>query len=278
MSSALYFNIQITIGIIGFLCDLFLFCTIIAFENLNSRFHYNLLKHWCCIDGSYLATLTLSKLFLYNISYDVYVTSCTLLTIVSMLFVTNYIILLFIAIDWTLSVYKHSFSEKLRNKKNALIANFYLLTIFMMCFNVRICVYPQEKYNDVYNLITTVQYFVFLTVLILIAVTHKIKSKRNLDLKKYNTFPLKLSLFGFLTWSVQFVVILLSLCGLIQISMEIAYFYSSLGMSTSIVYLILCLTCDKMYRDCLQYMCGCKAYDELINNGANRPLEFRDRP
>lgn len=272
MSSQIYANIQITLGITAFIFDLFLFCTIVAFRNLNSCFHYNLLKHWCCINGSYLALLTLSQLFLYNISYDTTVTSCTLLTIIDVLFFINYLILILIAIEWMFFIYKRDFFAKMREKKNCLTISFYLFTVFAMCFSARSCVVPRKENYHVLSLIITVEYFVFFVVLIAIALAHKTKCRLNADFKQYNTFPLRIACIGFLTWFWQFAMIALSLFDVLEISVYIGYCYGFLGMCTPIFYLIFCLACDNRFRDCLQYVFGCKAYDELCSS-AHVPLE-----
>lgn len=237
-----------------------------VFEKLNSRFHYNLLKHWCCINGTYLAILILSQLFLYNISYDMDVTSCTLLTIVNVLFVTNYIILFLIAIEWIFSIYNRELSEKLRNKKTAITTTFYPFIVFAMCFCARNCVVPHENNYDVFSLIVVVEFFIFLTILLVIAIAHQIKCSLNTDFKKYNTFPFKIAFIGFLTWLIQFVVMALNIFTLFKASVQLTYFCTFLGICTPIFYLILCVVCDKVFRDCLQYVFGCKAYDQICNS------------
>lgn len=216
--------------------------------------------------------MTLSHILL-NISYDMSVATCTLLTIVDVLFFTNYLILLLIAIDWMLFVYKREVSVKLREKKNCLTASFYLFTVFAMCFSARSCVFSQEENYNVFSLIITVEFFVLFAVLIGIAIAHKIKRRLNADLKNYSEFPLKIALVGFLTWFVQFGTVALSLFGVLEISVHVAYFYAFLGMCTPIFYVIFCLACDKRFRNCLQYMCGCKAYDELCNSETIMQME-----
>lgn len=272
MSSQIYANIQISLGITAFIFDLFLFCTIVAFRSLNSCFHYNLLKHWCCINGSYLALLTLSQLFLYNISYDATVTSCTLFTIIDVLFFINYLILILIAIEWTCFIYKREVFVKMREKKNCLTVSVYLFTVFAMCFSARSCVVPREENYHVFSLIITVEYFVFFFMLIAITVAHQIKCKLNADFKQYSVFPLKIAYVGFFTWFWQFAVIALNLFDVLEISVYVGYCYGFLGMSTPIFLLIYCLVCDNRFRDCLQYVFGCKAYDELCNS-ANVEME-----
>lgn len=261
----LYSNIHLSLAITAFIADVLLFFSIVSFRCLNARFHYNLLKHCCCIDATCLALITISQRLFYNISYDISVASCTVTIIVCVLYFAYYSTLFLIAIDWTLSIYNRKFSEKLHSKKNCITATIYLFIVFAMCFGARTCVWPNGE-QEVYDLIVTGEFFVFLIVVVGIAGTHMVKCRRDGNLGRYSSFPLQICLVGFLLWAWQFVNSMLYLLDLVETNVHVVYLSVFLGTCTPVVFLVMCLMCDKVYRGCLQYACGCKAYDELIDS------------
>lgn len=271
----IYKNIQLAFQIPAFIADVILFTSIVSFRCLNARFHFNLLKHWCCIDATYLAVLVFYK-FYHKISYDVGVTFCMLCMIVHVLFFASYIILFLIALEWTLAIYNPELSVKIKRKKNCLVAFLYLSIIFEMCFGARICALTDGNFGlNVMERIVTAMLFLCLVVVVSLCIVHQIKCRRNRDLRKYANFPLKISLFGYLFWCPQVVYLVFGAAHSTSMTtLHVTYISSFVGTCTPIFYVFLCLKCDKTYRSCMQYVFGCKAYDEL-NSSEDMQMEGR---
>lgn len=259
-----YTYVHLSLQVIAFICDVFLFSTITSFRCLNERFHYNLLKHCCCINASYLV-LILSSRLLFKLSYDVTVASCTITVIVGMLFVTNYLALLLIALESTLSVQNQRISKKLRERKTFITAVLYLFMILGVCFGVRYCVLPSGE-EEWFGTVST--FFVIFTAALCIASVHFIKrASLNEELRESSWFSLKISLVGFMSWLPQFVFHVSYSCEVPNmICMHTTYFFLFVGTLTPVYHLVLCLLGDRIYRGCVKYVFGCKAYYQLSSN------------
>lgn len=261
----LYTNLQLSLAIIALIVDVILFCSIISFRILNAEFHYSFLKHCCCINGCCLALLVLSQHLILHISYNIGIAFCTVTITIHVLYTTYYVILFLIAIDWILSIYNRKLSEKLRKRKDCLTITLYLFMVFVTCFSLRICVFAEDDENIV-SLFALGVFLVLLVAILFVAVTHCIKCHQNIILKNYNSFPLKISLVSFLLWLLQSVYWLLIYLKIVEVNIHFYYFTTFIGMCTPIFIFFMCLTHDKLYRGCLKYIFGCKAYDELHHN------------
>lgn len=134
-----------------------------------------------------------------------------------------------------------------------------------MCFGARFCVVPNGT-EEVLFLVVTGEFFVFFVVVVMVGAAHWVRWGKNGNFGKNNSFPLKLCLVGFLLWMGHFVYAVVSLLGLMEANVHYLYLSLFLGTCTPMVFLVMCLVGDKVYRGCLQYVCGFKAYDELFDS------------